>query len=269
MPTIPTKDRFGLVNPLVVPYGPDAEARDVEQPIHTVMPKDRLAVAEPTAFIVPNFSEREGQEPRVHDVNDPTPTVTGRGAGNLIEPIVIDVNHGDVGRRGIGAQSVEVPLGALTTNKGKAIADPILIDVNHSGDENRSQSVDEPLRTVTTKRGKGLAEPVTVQIDQKSGGFGSRSIDAPVPTIVTKQNLALAEPVLRAIEAGEIDPRRLVSINGVLWMLDIRFRMLNNDELARAMGFSDEEAVYEFVGTKSQVTKQIGNAVCVNLAAAR
>ena len=33
-------------------------------------------------FIVPNFGEREGQTPRVHDVAAPLPTVTGQGAGS-------------------------------------------------------------------------------------------------------------------------------------------------------------------------------------------
>ena len=44
--------------------------------------------------------------------------------------------------------------------------------------------------------------------------------------------------------------------------------MLQNSELARAMGFEDEETSYEFVGNIGEVTKQIGNAVPVHLAAA-
>jgi hypothetical protein len=31
-------------------------------------------------FIVPNFGERDGRTPRVHDVAAPLPTVTGQGA---------------------------------------------------------------------------------------------------------------------------------------------------------------------------------------------
>ena len=44
--------------------------------------------------------------------------------------------------------------------------------------------------------------------------------------------------------------------------------MLQNSELARAMGFDDEETSYEFAGNIGEVTKQIGNAVPVHLAAA-
>ena len=44
---------------------------------------------------------------------------------------------------------------------------------------------------------------------------------------------------------------------------DILFRMLEPDELAAAMGFTTEEAAYEFAGTKTEQVKQVGNAVSV------
>jgi DNA (cytosine-5)-methyltransferase 1 len=159
--TVTTKPRFGLASPLVVPYGPRAECRPADEPLPTILTKDRLGVATPVAFLVPKFGERGDQAPRVHDLADPLPTVTGDGAGRLVTP---------------------------------------------------------------------TAEPIALPSD--------------------------------------VDPRRLVLIDGVLYLLDIRFRMLTNRELARAMGFSDDEQEYEFTGTQSEVTKQIGNAVPVGLATA-
>ena len=44
--------------------------------------------------------------------------------------------------------------------------------------------------------------------------------------------------------------------------------MLENAKLARAMGSGDEEQSYKFHGSNGEVTKQIGNVVPVNLAAA-
>jgi DNA (cytosine-5)-methyltransferase 1 len=52
---------------------------------------------------------------------------------------------------------------------------------------------------------------------------------------------------------------------GRKYLLDIRFRMLQPHELARAMSFPKE---YKFHGSREQVVKQIGNAVPVNLAKA-
>src|SRR3546814_16795895 len=100
-------------------------------------------------------------------------------------------------------------------------------------------------------------------------------MDEPVPTVVTKRNVALVEPEAHALTAHDIehlqslsDQGRLVLIDGTLCVIDIRFRMLINPELARAMGFSDEESEYEFHGTESEITKQIGNAAPANTATA-
>ena len=78
------------------------------------------------------------------------------------------------------------------------------------------------------------------------------SVDDSAPTICAagRIQLATAEPVIEGRQH------------------DIRFRMLEPKELARAMGFSDAETAYEFAGNKTEITKQIGNAVPVNLAAA-
>lgn len=76
------------------------------------------------------------------------------------------------------------------------------------------------------------------------------SIEEPTPTICGQGRIQLVEPVITERQ------------------YDIRFRMLEPKELARAMGFSDEEVDYEFVGTKTQVTKMIGNAVPVGIACA-
>ena len=114
---------------------------------------------------MPNFGERDGQEPRIHDVDNPLPTVTSGGAGSLVSPTLVG-------------------------------------------------------------------------------------------------------PLLREMEEANLDPRRLVFVDGQAYLMDIRFRMLQNAELARAMGFEDDETSYEFVGNVGEITKQIGNAVPVNLARA-
>lgn len=230
--TITTQDRHALTWALVVPYGPRAEVRSVEEPLPTVLTKDRLAVAE--AFIVPKFGEREGQEARVHSLDTPVPTVTGDGAGRLVNPMVIQMapRHAEVA----GVRPIDEPIYTVVTNARQSVVNPCLVAVNH-GDDGRT-------------------------------GDRSRSVDEPLGTVTTHRSVALAEPVLEAIRAGELDPRRLVVIDDQLYQLDIRFRMLVNRELARAMSFDDEETVYEFVGNSSEVTKQIGNAVPVQTAMA-
>jgi DNA (cytosine-5)-methyltransferase 1 len=79
------------------------------------------------------------------------------------------------------------------------------------------------------------------------GNDDSKSIDEPLPTITSRDRFALIVP--------ELYP----------FGLDIQYRMLQPHELAAAMGFPPE---YEFAGSKTEVTEQIGNAVPVNTAKA-
>ena len=82
LPTQSTKDRFGIVEPFIVRIANssagDKLVRSVDKPLATILTKEELAVCEP--FLVPNFGERPTQEPRVHSVDEPLPTVTSAGA---------------------------------------------------------------------------------------------------------------------------------------------------------------------------------------------
>lgn len=80
LPTITTRDRFGLVVP--VTHAGSRSPRDLEQPLPTVTGAARGELA----FITASFGEREGQEPRVHSLDDPVPTVLAQGRTNLVEP---------------------------------------------------------------------------------------------------------------------------------------------------------------------------------------
>lgn len=231
LPTVTTRDRFGLAAPMAIPYGPRAEARTVEEPLPTILTKDRLAVATPV--IVPYYGDKNGR-PRVsRSVDEPLATITAEPRFGLMQPFLVPQ---------FGERDGQAP---------------------------RVHDVDHPVPAVTSHGAGALVEPVLVQTDQTGSNGGCvRPVDVPLPTIVTKQTMALIEPILRAVEAGQVDPRRVVLIDGQPFLLDIRFRMLNNRELARAMGFDDTETTYEFTGTAQEITRQIGNAVPVNLAAA-
>lgn len=200
IPTVAAAGAISLIDPQIVKYyGTKADTESVDDPLSTVTTKGRFGLVEPEAFIVQNrlyYGAKDDPTRAPHDIDKPLPAVTGHGAGSIVNPVVIQVNHGD------------------------------------GNNDNRAREVDEPL-----------------------------------PTLTTKRNLGIAEPVLQNVNGDPIDPRRLVLVDGKPYILDIRFRMLTNKELARAMGFDNEETEYEFVGNVAEVTKQIGNAVPVHLAA--
>ncbi len=215
-----------------------AAPRAVDEPVPTVAAAGAISITE--SFLVPNFSERDGQEARCQTIDNPMPTVTAsKGAGNLVTPHLVPQFSAH------GPKSVDQPLGTVTTtSRGIGLAEPFIATVNHSdGDNRRVASLDEPMKTVTSKRGDGLVEPFFVEYY----GTGNMSdVDSPMPTVTSKDRFALVEGMI--VEK---------------YMLDIRFRMLQPKELAKAQGFPDG---YVFKGNKSEQVKQIGNAVPPNVA---
>jgi DNA (cytosine-5)-methyltransferase 1 len=179
----------------------------------------------------------------------PLPTVTTKARFGLVVP----VTRSNGGAR--APRSIDDPLPTLTMAKGGEFA--VVIPVTHAGGGNRARTVDDPLPTLT---GAHRGELACIPAFARTAAFGERqgqaprvhSIDEPTPTICAtgRIQLAIAEPVIEGRQ------------------YDIRFRMLEPKELARAMGFTDAETAHEFAGNKTEITKQIGNAVPVNLAAA-
>lgn len=282
--TITTRNGLGIAEPLIAPYygsGSGETCRSAEQPLGTITTLPRFGLVEASAepFLLPQHSDEAGRVPRVHDVAQPLPTVTTVARIGMVqasaEAFVLN-RHGD---NGAGrAHSVEEPMPTATTSGAgylvEASAEPFLAAHfgERPGQDPRVHSVDRPLPTVTHRGAgdlvEGVAVPLVVQTDQTGGGGRyTRSVEEPLGTAVTKQNQALVEPVMAALAdaaAADADLRtaldqgRVFLVDGQPYVFDILFRMLEPEELGRGMSFPPG---YQFVGNKTQVTRQIGNAV--------
>jgi DNA (cytosine-5)-methyltransferase 1 len=94
-----------------------------------------------------------------------------------------------------------------------------------------------------TGANRGELAFITAQHDERARQTPRvHSVDYPAPTVAATRHVDLVE-----------------GVEGY----DILFRMLEPHELAAAMGFNSGERDYEFAGTKTDQTKQIGNAVSV------
>ena len=145
------------------------------------------------------------------------------------------------------AKSPDEPLATIHGGNKHAMIElkPLVVEIdNHSNPGHCCREVDKPISTVVSKGRHCLVQPFL----QSYYGTGTNvnSVDEPVRTLTTKQRHALVEP---SIEHGK---------------LDIKFRMLTNDELAKAHGMDD----FTFYGNSAEVTKQIGNSVPRNMAKA-
>lgn len=219
-------------------------------------------------FIFPHFNERDGQSPRTHDVNDPLPAVTSRGAGNLAFPFMLDLSHSQDKDR---THSLGAPLPAITSCHSQALAIPFIFDCNHGHDDKsggRAYSIGEPFNAFTTKRGHSLALPFFTKY---YGTGGAVPVDEPLDTITTKERFGIATAYfgyLRASIPKHWMTPAMVSLLSTMEELgvgDIFYRMVDNDELSLATGFPRN---YYWHGTKGDITKQIGNAVPPGLAKA-
>jgi DNA (cytosine-5)-methyltransferase 1 len=211
-------------------------SRSLDKPLPTETTSGtHMALIEP--FILPNEGFYRGNKPR--SIDDPLPTITAsRGCGALIEPFITRFHGGgDSEKRN---HSVNEPLPVIDTSNRYGIVEPFITAIGQSSAKDRSRSLDMPLSTVVTKQEHVLIEPFLVKY---YGNSDCQSVDIPLGTITTKERFGLVEC------GGE-------------YALDIRFRMLQPHELAAAQGFPQD---YKFCGTKTEITKQIGNAVPVNL----
>ena len=106
--------------------------------------------------------------------------------------------------------------------------------IRYNGGENRVHSIDEPLPVLDTSNRYGLIQPLIMEYH---GNGGCHPVSKPLPTVTGNDRFALITPE----------------------NVRIGFRMLKPHELAAAQSFPRD---YIFTGTRGDVVKQIGNAVC-------
>ena len=230
-------EKYGL-KPFVAEWDNQSSPgiRPAELPLSTVVTKARHGVAEP--FLVKLRGTNDAAS-----LGQPAPTITASGTHLAVaEPFLVHTAHGKE-RRPI---STKEPLPAVAGNRGDvALCEPHLLP-QHAGAISRPVSA--PVPTVTCDGAVALVEPFLVNY---YGTGHADSVGAPLAAVTTKDRHALVRPV--------------VVIRGERYLLDVRFRMLQPHELARAQGFRDG---YQFTGTKTEQVKQIGNAVPRRLARA-
>lgn len=150
--------------------------------------------------------------------------------GRLTEPfIVANYTPGYV-------RPTDEPLPTITTSGAQLyLCEPFIVKQFGTS---TTDSIKRPLSTITTSGCHHfLCEPFLVSY---YGHGGVRGVGKPIPTITTKDRFGL------------------VTIDGDKYGVNIRYRMLEPHELAAGMGFPDD---YIFTGKKTEIKKQIGNAV--------
>lgn len=136
------------------------------EPLQTITGK--LGTGVVAASMIPvGYGEREGQEPRTHDLNAPLPTIVGSNKHAVVE-----------------TQLAPISAEFITT-------------VDHASTRNPASGMDEPLSTVT---GKARHLRVAALLKHYTGVVG-QSLDKPLPTITATDHNSVMEAKLEQVRA--------------------------------------------------------------------
>jgi DNA (cytosine-5)-methyltransferase 1 len=182
--------------------------------------------------------------------------------------LVADLLCGAGGSSTGAARAASEPLPTIVTGgkrgSGTALISPYYSNgwQEASGAPPPCYSADDPLPPITTKGRFGMVVPIT----HADGSNRARDVETdPLPTLTTANRGELAFITAQHGERPGQAPRVHDVDREGTEHYDILFRMLEPHELATAMGFNTEDQKYEFAGTKTEMVKQIGNAVSVEM----
>jgi len=184
-------------------------------------------------------------------ITTPLPTIATAGAHALATNqtrLILPRNKVHRGRHSNPAYDVnDRPLHTITAkNHSGWTMCPDASFIGHYSHGGTVDAITDPLRTIATERGGAFSLSVPYLTDYHGTGT-TQPIDEPLRTVECKDRFSIMNPSKPVIG------------------FDLKYRMLKPLELARGQGFDDD---YQFTGTKTDKTKQIGNAIPINMARA-
>lgn len=201
-------------------------------------------------FIVPiGYGENKKQKPRLHDINEPLPTIVSSGKHYLCSPTLIQY-HSETSSKEVRGQKLDEPIMTVDGSNRYGLVTSFLSKFYKTG---IGQDCREPLHTVTTSAGH-FGE-VRAFLIKYYGDATGQDIKNPLDTVTCKDRFGL------------------VTIEGVDYQIvDIGLRMLEPKELYGCQGFPDDYIIdRDYTGKeypRSEQVRRCGNAVCPPIPAA-
>ena len=167
---------------------------------------DKFVINAEKPFIVPiGYGEREGQKPRVQDIDEPVSTVVSTVKQNMVEPYLTKFNDMSKG------QTLDAPLdtvmaGATRFAKVDSVLTPFVEQANF---DNTPISAVEPLSTATSVNHHRLIAPkLSPFIEQAFGGTyegNGANADSPLPTVTATDHNRLVSAYISKYYGGTYD----------------------------------------------------------------
>lgn len=233
--------------PFIMPITHSRDAfrgRPIDQPMPTITTAHRgeLALVAPT-LVQTGYGEREGQEPRCLDLQQPLGTVVAGGAKHALVAAFLAKHNG--GHEATG-QSLTDPIHTVTGTDTKAVVAAHL-EVMRNNAEGVAMS--DPVPSLTAGGGTMAIVAAFLQHYYSEGGQDQDLAD-PMHTVPTRARHSVIT----------------VQIDGTTYaIVDIGMRMLTPRELARAQSFPDS---FILTGNIDEQIARIGNSVPPEVACA-
>ncbi|WP_281272075.1 DNA cytosine methyltransferase [Paenibacillus flagellatus] len=219
MQTVTGKNGFGIVTPYITRigqtgFGGDRMSYSVDDQLTTITTKAEHMLVTP-ALIQMGYGEREGQQPRILDIEKPLGTITAGGRKHALVAAFLAKHYGG-NYNGPGA-GMDQPLPTITTVDHNSIVTSHLIKFR--GD-NIGSSMDGPVPTITAG-GNHIGAVYAFMVAYYGASVGQQLRD-PLGTVTTHDRFGLV----------------IVHIHGEPYVIvDIGMRMLTPRELYNAQGF--------------------------------
>lgn len=193
--TLPCPSIFARQKPLV-----EATLRRIARGLN------KFVIRAEKPFIVPIcYGEREGQKPRVQDIDEPVSMVVSTVKQNMVEPYLTKFN--DVSK----GQAIDTPLdtimaGATRFAKVDSVLTPFVEQANF---DNTPISAAEPLSTATGVNKHRLVTPkLSPFVEQAFGGTyegNGANADSPLPTVTATDHNRLVSAYISKYYGGTYD----------------------------------------------------------------
>lgn len=157
---------------------------------------DKFVIKESKPFILPiGYGERNGQKPRVHDIEKPLPTIVSSCKQYLCTPYLSSIKFNNE------PTAIINPLQTITAVNSHSLIAPALIQYHSetAKADVRGQSLDKPIMIVDSSPRYGVFIPY---LSKYFGGVVGADVQSPMPTVTAIDHNALSMPFLTQYYSG-------------------------------------------------------------------
>lgn len=144
---------------------------------------DKFTIKSWKPFIVPTgYGERQGQRPRVHDIQRPLSTVVSTVKQNLCKPVMAPFTFSNTGGS-VGADAWN-PVHTIRTAGGQILASASLMSIGQTGGGDRIREVLNPVPTVVSKQEACIVAASMIQYHtEHTENVRGNEVGIPLPTV--------------------------------------------------------------------------------------